>query len=982
MANLRTFYRSFAGGVISPEMFGRIDDRQYQTGARTMRNVYVHPQGAASRRPGSVVVREVKDSTKQVRLVPFAFSTDQTVVIEVGEGYFRFHSDGQTLLYSAPTAYKAAVNISSVNTGTDTITVASHTFDPGEPVYVYTTGSLPGGLAAATAYYVINPTSTTFQLSTSSTGTAVDLQSSGSLSTVARAYDLGEIVSYLGGNYHCKTPTFGVAPAPAPSDASYWYPLPAAPNILEVPNTFTEEELFELTHRQSNDIVTFASAAQPPTELRRYGAERWGFAAVTVGAHVAAPEGLAVAPTYGRLFAIGSLSDHLYTTPPQFSQPVAFNCDTRHVFTTGTSLYATGGDYLAPGNYVVDQVNPGATSFRLSRVSDGGQIQHGVAFVSFAGVSPADLVATVLDGGGTTPPGSGSSITHNMAADTPIRFAGGTLPTGFSTSTTYYVSAPSGATFKIAATPGGAALQVASVGSGTHTLQRIDADRLGGTFSPYTLTFREVSLSSDDEQTYAVTAIDDDDVESELSDPVTVENNLFVAGSSNSITWFVVPGAVRYRVYKKISGLFGFIGEVDAATAAPFIDDNIGPDLAITPPKLDTEFSGNSPRAVGFYEQRRVFAGSDTNPQRVWATRSGTESDMTYHIPLQDDDRLKFDVAALELSTIRHIVPLQHLMLLSSSTEYRVTPLNNDALTPTSISVRPQSYVGANPVQPVVVNNVAVFCGARDGHVYELGFNGEATEVGDLSLRANALFDGKTPVDLAQQRAPTPVLWFVHDDGTVAALTYIPREQVGAWHQHDTEGDIESVCVVAEGVEDRVYWVVQRGSVRIIERLDVQRGGTVFLDAATTYSGAPATSFSGLLFDDDTEVTVIADGVETTATVSSGAITLPTAASTVVVGLPYVSLIETLPLAMQIDGFGQGTAKNINKAWVRFRDSTAGAEIGPADDALVPVVPDGTLEVEVVLPGTWSTDGRIQIRQSAPAPMHVVGLTLQVAVGG
>jgi hypothetical protein len=100
MASIRTLQRSFAGGEISPEMFGRIDDSKFQSGLATCRNFIVKPQGPAQNRPGFQFVRAVKDATKQVRLIPFTYSTTQTMVIEVGAGYFRFHTQGATLLSS------------------------------------------------------------------------------------------------------------------------------------------------------------------------------------------------------------------------------------------------------------------------------------------------------------------------------------------------------------------------------------------------------------------------------------------------------------------------------------------------------------------------------------------------------------------------------------------------------------------------------------------------------------------------------------------------------------------------------------------------------------------------------------------------------------------------------------------------------------------------------------------------------------------
>ena len=72
--------------------------------------------------------------------------------------------------------------------------------------------------------------------------------------------------------------------------------------------------------------------------------------------------------------------------------------------------------------------------------------------------------------------------------------------------------------------------------------------------------------------------------------------------------------ADTYNVYKFQGGLYGYIGQT-AGTS--FIDDNIAPDLSKTPPIYESAFSatGDYPGAVGYYEQRRVFAGTDNDPQ-------------------------------------------------------------------------------------------------------------------------------------------------------------------------------------------------------------------------------------------------------------------------------------------------------------------------------------------------------------------------------
>lgn len=98
MPNVRTLQKSFGGGELSPEMFGRVDDAKYQSGAATLKNFTATPQGPCENRPGFAFVREVKNTSVRTRLLSFTYSTTQTMVIELGAGYIRFHTNGGTLL--------------------------------------------------------------------------------------------------------------------------------------------------------------------------------------------------------------------------------------------------------------------------------------------------------------------------------------------------------------------------------------------------------------------------------------------------------------------------------------------------------------------------------------------------------------------------------------------------------------------------------------------------------------------------------------------------------------------------------------------------------------------------------------------------------------------------------------------------------------------------------------------------------------------
>lgn len=361
---------------------------------------------------------------------------------------------------------------------------------------------------------------------------------------------------------------------------------------------------------------------------------------------------------------------------------------------------------------------------------------------------------------------------------------------------------------------------------------------------------------------YAVTSISSTNNQDE-SFPTTsagVTIDLTVAGNSVTVSWTAQPGAAAYNVFKNVNGVFGYIGQVIGTS---FFDNNVVPDASKTPPYLDnSNFNsgpGYYPGAVGYFEQRRVFAGWNNSPQQILATRSGTETSVNYHIPSVADDRLDITIAARQASAIRHIVPVQDVMLLTASCEFRMFATDGNAISATNVSVKPQSYTGANNAQPQVVNNVTLYCASRGGHVRELSFNWQAQSylAGDVSILAGHLFDNNDIVDMAFANAPTPILWCVNNRGTLLSMTYVPEQQISAWHHHDTtNGLFESCCVITEpngngGSEDFLYvavnrtinGVTQRSVERMASRVFPTQADAYFVDCGATYT-APVGTYS------------------------------------------------------------------------------------------------------------------------------------------
>ncbi len=90
-------YRSlhnFNAGELTPLLNAREDLAKFQSGCSVMENLIPIPQGGAEKRPGTKYIAEVKTSSLKTRLLPFEFSTSQSYIIEAGNQYMRFYTDG------------------------------------------------------------------------------------------------------------------------------------------------------------------------------------------------------------------------------------------------------------------------------------------------------------------------------------------------------------------------------------------------------------------------------------------------------------------------------------------------------------------------------------------------------------------------------------------------------------------------------------------------------------------------------------------------------------------------------------------------------------------------------------------------------------------------------------------------------------------------------------------------------------------------
>jgi hypothetical protein len=524
----------------------------------------------------------------------------------------------------------------------------------------------------------------------------------------------------------------------------------------------------------------------------------------------------------------------------------------------------------------------------------------------------------------------------------------------------------------------------------------------------------------DHDKTYAyvVTGVNPDGEESLRSNVVTETTKSLDGTHYIDITWaalFETPE--YYNVYKaesETSDIFGWIGESNTLT---FRDYNLLPDISDT---ADAEardpfpsLTGDDfPAVVTYYQQRQIFGRTNNNRQTIFATQSGNYKSMRRSRPTKADDSIERTIAAQTVNEIRHFVELDSLLILTSGGEWRVTEGQDGVMTPASIGFRQQTDYGSSDVPPVKIGNSALFVQTGGKTVRDLAytFQSDAYAGNDLSLLAKHLFKNRTVKEWAYAQEPDGIVWTVMDDGTMLGLTYQKEHQVFGWHHHDTQGTFESVAVIPENDLDAVYVIVKRTidgtTKRYVERMKPRdwlvAEDAFIVDCGLTYDSTPATTISGLDHLEAMEVVALADGnvvrvddLGAPLTVSSGAITLPTAASKVHIGLAYISDFETLDIdpvqsIIQRDAF-RGKPMNVGEVIVKVKDSRGGY-IGPDEtklnelpsrsvlDSYDPLALQKT-EYRISLEEDWTSNGKVFIRQTDPLPMTILAVIPDVDVG-
>lgn len=442
---------------------------------------------------------------------------------------------------------------------------------------------------------------------------------------------------------------------------------------------------------------------------------------------------------------------------------------------------------------------------------------------------------------------------------------------------------------------------------------------------------------------------------------------------------------------------------------------------------------GNQPAAITFFEQRLALGGEAETPDTLHASvtkefdrfsptgEASWKKDTLFDV--LDDNGIDFFAASNQLNKILWLAFGRSLVMGTPGGIFPVVAgSNNEAVTPTSIKVNQATVSGVNNIQAVNVGNRIVYAGRANRRLRALRFAFESDDFvsDDLTVLANhVLGRGQDAAELgieemvyAQER--DSVIWSVRKDGVLLGLSFVPEQDVFAWHLHEIGGSfgsgnavVESVMAIpsTDGTQDSVWLIVKRtingATKRYVEIMEpnwesglVQDGR--FLDShPEPYDGPPITVLnSGLDHLEGETVQILADeGVEPVQTVVGGQITLTQPASRIQVGLGYTSEFRSLPLELlSAAGPSAGIQGRIDHVVIQVLDTVGGkySEDGldflpiywrDGEDPMDLGVPPFTGFRKLAFPGRFTRDKQLWIRQDQPLPFQLLAMTVQASVG-
>ena len=980
---------AFNRGLVSEFALGRMDQQRLALSAETMDNMISRILGPMSFRPGFGYIG-ASASNNAARFLKFIFSTSDNALVELTASLMRIWIDD--VLLTRPNVDSAVTNSSFTQyTDTVTITIASpgvvtYTGDDnwanGDEVTFTTTGALPTGITAGTTYYVVNYAvdgAKMFRISATSGG--ADINTSGSQSGVHTAAAYNFITGWTDGS-----DSGGVASN-------------TASNELKLSSNGTARAL-------AYQLVTTSSAS---IEHALRILVETGPVALRIGSTLGGDEYVTETPL--------DTGEHSISFTPTGSYYIQFVSTAKQEKLVTSCTVESAGVVTIPTPW---------TAALLSKVRYD---QSGdVLFVACDTISQRKIERR-----GTRPNARSWSVANYQSDDGPF-FAANTGPitlTGSATTGNITVTA-SQPLFR--STHIGALFSMTNFGqSATATIAAED-------------TFTDSILVTGLTRSFGITITGDLSAGSTVTLQSSTDDLNWSDVSGQTWTTSVMPVSTAYddtllnqQIYYRMGIKTGDYSSADSVTGT--LRYNAGSQRGIV--RISAVATSLSASAEVITELGATSA-TDIWQEGIWSSFQGYPTSVRLHegrlwwfgrrwlIGSVSDDFVSFDETVFGSSgpivrtlgsgpvdVINWALSLERLIIGAEGREISVrSSAFETPLTPIDTNLKDLSTQGSAAIEAYEIDQNGIFVHRNGIKIYEIGVSTDSVS-GRVNYSSADLMElvpelgavGIVRMDI--QRQPDTRIHCVLTDGTALIGVYSAAEKILSWQTVSTDGLIEDVVIlpaVVNTTEDQVYYLVNRtvngSTVRYLEKWAKEtecRGAASSKNSDSHIAatiGGPSLVVSGLdhlegesvVAWGDAEPYLDSNDDPQTFTVSSGKITLPTAAATTVVGLAYTGQWKSTKLgtALSIIQTLLGSRKRIGHiAFMLAYTSRAGFQFGPAFDRLddMPKIEKGTTadslysaydEQMIPFPSTWTPDLRLCLQAKSPMPATVMAVAMEV----
>lgn len=224
---------------------------------------------------------------------------------------------------------------------------------------------------------------------------------------------------------------------------------------------------------------------------------------------------------------------------------------------------------------------------------------------------------------------------------------------------------------------------------------------------------------------------------------------------------------------------------------------------------------GTYPGCVAYYQQRRVYANTQNQPDTYFFSQPGAYTNMDISIPVTDDMAIIGTPWAQQVNGIQAMQPMTNgLIMLTGNGAWNLNGGgNNEPITPSSQNATSQAYNGCHDsIPPIVVNYDILYVQSKGSIIRDLAYN-FFTNVftgTDMTVLSSHLFNYHQLTEWDYAEEPYKIIWATRDDGILLSLTYLKEQDVYSWARHDTNGFFVNVCTVTEPPVDAVYVITKR----------------------------------------------------------------------------------------------------------------------------------------------------------------------------